>query len=175
MATQHFHPPNNPKIPGVDYPKADFNLGWTLPKAEPGEGFGLTLGRSLGHYWRRREKQACEQSLLWATWPQPCRPLSKAGMSMGWPTRGTGNCSMYLPIAPISGSGLLPGALTSALPGQPCPLQPGKALQLGAAVHCRKSVRTGAEAGPSHPLWGLTASARRRCGPAENITLCPGS
>ena len=29
--------------------------------------------------------------------------------SKGWPTRGTGNCGMYLPIAPISGSGLLPG------------------------------------------------------------------
>lgn len=120
------------------------------------------------------------RSLLWATWP--CALLGTSGenrqrMSMGLPTRGTGNCSMYLPIAPISGSGLLPGALTSQHSGQPCPCSQGKPLQRGcSALQEKCSVRGwGRAMQPSHPLWGLTASGLKkgRCGYLENTNcLC---
>ena len=83
--------------------------------------------------------------------------------SKGWPTRGTGNCGMYLPIAPISGSGLLPGALTSQnFQANHAPCSQGKPSNR-AIVHCKKSIRTGAEAVPCNHLilcGGLTASAK---------------
>lgn len=98
-------------------------------------------------------------------------------MSMGWPTREAENCGMYLPIAPISGSGLLPGALTSQhFWANHAPCSQGKPSN-GAAVHYKKSIRTGAEAGPCNHLILCGASQhllkKGRCGYLENTNcLC---
>ena len=106
------------------------------------------------------------RSLLGASWTQLCwGPLGRTGRGCprAGPPGGQGNVICIYPSPFISGPGLLPGALTSQhFWANHAPCSQGKPSN-GAAVHYRKSVRTGAVVVPCNHLilcGGLTASAK---------------